>query len=285
MHEAIICRITVTPHPDPEVHSIAVGKVLGGEKVIVGKDTRDQELGIYFPPETRIGKEFAEKNDLIRRKDEDGKPAGGFFEPNRRVRIQKFRGVESNGFWAPLELLHNVTKEKVKEGDYITTLGGILICDRYTPRTNRRNSDGNTPNLKKQQQKLWFPEHKDTEQLRYKISLIPKGSSIVVTGKIHGCVSFDTLVETLEFGKTKIGPLVQNQTPCHIKGHDIASQEDVYSKVSDFYHKPDDGEWFEIELENGQKLEITGNNPVWLPELHAYRRTDELKPGDVVLVE
>ena len=40
----------------------------------------------------------------------------------------------------------------------------------------------------------------------------------------------------------------------------------------------------EIELEDGTKLTITGNNPVWLPTLNCYRRVDELKQGDYVLM-
>ena len=41
-------------------------------------------------------------------------------------------------------------------------------------------------------------------------------------------------------------------------------------------------EW-EIETEDGEKLIITGNNPVWLPDLHCYRRVEDLEIGDVVL--
>ena len=43
MHEAIISRVKVTPHPDPEVHSLAVGYVCG-ETIIVGKNTADGEI-------------------------------------------------------------------------------------------------------------------------------------------------------------------------------------------------------------------------------------------------
>ena len=38
------------------------------------------------------------------------------------------------------------------------------------------------------------------------------------------------------------------------------------------------------QLEDGTKLTITGNNPVWLPTLNCYRRVDELKQGDYVLM-
>ena len=48
---------------------------------------------------------------------------------------------------------------------------------------------------------------------------------------------------------------------------------------------PEDGEWYEIELEDGRKITITGNNPVWIPELNAYRRVDELNGDEFLLID
>ena len=47
----------------------------------------------------------------------------------------------------------------------------------------------------------------------------------------------------------------------------------------------EDGEWYEIELEDGRKITITGNNPVWIPELNAYRRVDELNGDEFLLID
>ena len=41
--------------------------------------------------------------------------------------------------------------------------------------------------------------------------------------------------------------------------------------------------WFEIELENGTKIKLTGNHKVYLPELKCYRRVDELKGDENIL--
>ena len=59
----------------------------------------------------------------------------------------------------------------------------------------------------------------------------------------------------------------------------------VYVSIDDYYLLKNDGEWYEVELEDGRKLLITGNNPVWMPELNCYRRTDELKIGDTLLID
>lgn len=188
MHEAIVTKVKVQAHPDPEVHSLAVGYVFG-ETVIVSKDTKDEELGLYLPCELQISEEFAKANDLIRRKDEHGNTAGGMFEENRRVRIQKFRGVKSHGFWCPLSYLSTFGDTSVlKEGDKLTEFNGIPICQKYFPRrtASTRSKKVNEVNELKQKQSVWFPKHKDTEQLKYCLNDIRPGENIVVTLKVHG---------------------------------------------------------------------------------------------------
>ena len=108
--------------------------------------------------------------------------------------------------------------------------------------------------------------------------------TIVASVKIHGCVERSTIINTKEYGDMTIGEIVDNKIDCHIKARDVEQNEDVYVSVDQFYMIPNDGEWYEIELEDGTKLTITGNNPVWLPTLNCYRRVDELKEGDYVLM-
>ena len=184
MHEAIITRIKVQPHPNPEVHSLAVG-YLFGETIIVSKDTNDGELGIYFPCELQLSEAFASANDLVRRKNEDGTAAGGMFESNRRVRVQKFKGVKSNGFWCPLSYLSSLGDAKsLKEGDKITTFNGKEICRKYvTPETFSRNSNKQGVARK---ENICFPKHKDTEQFKYNLRDFNLGDTIVISLKTHG---------------------------------------------------------------------------------------------------
>ncbi len=184
MHEAIVTRIRVQPHPDPEVHSLAVGYVCG-ETVIVSKSTTDGELGLYFPCELQISVDFAINNDLIRRFDGHGNAAGGKFDENRRVRIQQFRGVKSNGFWCPLSYLDSFgDTSRLREGDKITSFKGVVICNKYfTPKTLKRQSNSAVKPAKKN---ICFPEHKDTEQFKHCLRSFNAGDNLVVTLKVHG---------------------------------------------------------------------------------------------------
>jgi hypothetical protein len=184
MHEAIVTRIKVTPHPDPEVHSLAVGWVLG-ETIVVSNKTADGELGLYFPCDLQLSEEFAAANDLVRRKNPDGTNAGGMFDENRKVRAQKVRGLKSNGFWCPLSHLNYAgDTSSLKEGDKIATFNGKEICKKYfSPRTLRARSNNST---KVCRESIWFPKHKDTEQLRHSLASIKAGDNLVITLKMHG---------------------------------------------------------------------------------------------------
>ena len=82
-----------------------------GNTVIVGLDTKPEELGVYFPVDGKLGTEYAVKNDLLRRKDENGKPAGGYLDPEKRnIKALKLRGEKSDGLFMPLSSLNGFTQ-------------------------------------------------------------------------------------------------------------------------------------------------------------------------------
>lgn len=196
MYKAIVTRIEVTPHPNADL--IAVGHV-AGHTIVVSKTTNSGDLGIFFPSDGQLSHDFCNANDLYPRVTEAGERAGGFFDPkNRRVRAQSFRGVKSEGFWIPIESLRKLYVEEdkltafllavtsLKEGDTFDELGGIRICEKYyTPATQRMRQGGGGGDRIRVEHPL-FLKHVDTEQLKYGISSIPKGSIITITEKLHG---------------------------------------------------------------------------------------------------
>jgi len=280
-HKAIVSRIKISAHPNPEVHSLAVGLVCN-ETVICGINIPDGTLGIYFPCELQLSQEFAEANDLVRRKDAQGKPAGGMFDINRRVRLQTFKGVRSNGFWISLDSLSKLGGDisTLKEGDMIDEWNRKPICNKYFSRRNPPKSSNKGALRKSERYTYLFPEHKDTEQFKHHLKNFNEGDEIIISLKVHGCVHEDTLVTTLEDGIIKIKDLFDNKTKKHILCRDLTNEVDIFSEIDNYYLLKNHGEWYEIELENGQKLKITGNNPVWLSDEKIYKRVDELSVGE-----
>jgi len=185
MYHAVVCRIKTHPHPNAD--RIQLGTCLGNQ-VVVGLDTQDGELGVFFRTDGQLSAEFAAANDLIRRKDPvTGARAGGFFEANRRVRAQKFRGEISDGFWCPLSYLAftGVRLETLEEGVTFDALSGVPICNKYeTPATRAHRGQGKR--VQHRRETPMFRMHVDTNQFREVADRLPPGSVVTLTEKLHG---------------------------------------------------------------------------------------------------
>ena len=162
--------------------------------VIVGKDTKVGDIGIYFPLETQLSKEFCLANDLIRRKDINGKPAGGMFDENRRVRCQTFRGEKSMGFWIPINSIEFACSSPSgidwpSIGAEFESWNGTPICSKYVPRLNQPSQRGPKEARKPRESRIidgQFRFHTDTAQLGRNMHKISPMDPIVVTWKLHG---------------------------------------------------------------------------------------------------
>jgi len=178
-NKAIIVRLSnVRSHSNADRLKLAT---VYGCQIIVGLDCEEGDLGIYFPIGVRLSEEFAAENDLIRRKDENGNQAGGMFDSNCRVRAQKFRGENSEGFWTSVDSL-KYTGVKPTESDCFDTLNGKEICRKYVPRRNpsatgKRAKRGTT---------TMFAKHFDTAQLRMNYDSIHESDLVIITLKVHG---------------------------------------------------------------------------------------------------
>lgn len=184
MYQAMVARVRTRPHPNADRIQLAD---VCEHTVIVGKDVQNDQLGIFFPPEGQLSEEFAEANNLVRRKDEHGNNVGGFFEPNRRVRRQPFRGVKSEGFWMPLsclDYLEELDKGILTAGLQFDTIAGHEICRKYVTPATRRAMSARDRQARKAHPS--FPKHIDTKQLKYEIGDIQPGSLIWPTEKVHG---------------------------------------------------------------------------------------------------
>lgn len=161
-----------------------------GNTVIVGLNTKPDELGVYFPVDGQLGVEYATKNDLLRRKDENGKPAGGYLDPEKRnIRALKLRGEKSDGLFMPLSSLSDFTDiSTLHEGDTITMLDGVTICEKYIPRRKNRSAQGGGNRVRKHHAPIapLFAEHADTEQLAYNMGAFHEGDLVEITLKMHG---------------------------------------------------------------------------------------------------
>ena len=163
-----------------------------GNTVCVGLDAKDGDIVIYFPTDGQLSAEYCAQNDLVRRKDENGNPAGGYLDPEKRnIRAIRLRGERSDGLTMPLSSLAytGVDLSTLEIGTIINVVNGHDICTKYIPKTNHKSYMGGAVN-KTRKKKVpvapLFAEHADTEQLAYNLSAFKPGDEVEITLKMHG---------------------------------------------------------------------------------------------------
>jgi len=162
-----------------------------GNDVIVGLNTQIGDIGVYFPTDLQLSKEFAENNNLVRKKDDAGNNVGGFLDPEKRnIKAIKLRGEKSDGLYCPISAFEytGVDLSTLSVGTLIDTVNGKEICCKYVPRTNSRiHATGKEKNKKKAEIIApLFKEHIDTEQLAYNWTAFKPNDKVEITLKMHG---------------------------------------------------------------------------------------------------
>lgn len=285
------------PHSDPEVNKLKCC-VIDGFNIICGIDS-EPGLYVYFPTACCLNPDFLKYANLYRHKELNADPEqSGMFEDNGRVKAIRLRGELSEGFILPAVTLENyilsvtnvnLTCEESTEFDIVEHDGKTFwINKKYIPKNTRISREPSTKQAKQPKglDKLiedQFRYHYDTVLIKKVPKMIKPDDIIHISEKIHGCVEANTVINTSE-GKKTIKEIVDNRLPVEIEAFDINTNQKVFVPIDSYYTIPNDGEWYEIELEDGRTIKITGNNPVWLPELNCYRSADQLKVGDSVLV-
>lgn len=189
-YSAYVCRIK-----NLRKHNNADRLMLGecfGNTVCVDTSYEVDELGIYFPTDGQVSPEFAENNNLLRKKDENGKSIGGYMDPMKRnITTIRLRGEKSDGLFLHLNCVSytGALLNELTEGFAFTTLNGHEICKKYIPaRQNRQGNvnEGNHVRKKKAPIAPLFIEHADTEQLAYNLNAFKPNDLIEITLKMHG---------------------------------------------------------------------------------------------------
>ena len=177
-------------HKHPNADKLQIGECFGNF-VIVSMEYEDNQLGIYFPSDGQLSAEFAEANNLLRKKDENGNNIGGYMDPNKRnITAIKLRGEKSDGLFLPLKSLEKFGDiTELTEGSHIDVFNGHEICKKYIPvRKNGNTTIKGGPHKKKVKAPLapTFYEHVDTEQLAYNLNAFLPNDEIEITLKLHG---------------------------------------------------------------------------------------------------
>jgi hypothetical protein len=191
--------------------------IIMGNQVIVSKDIKVGDIGLYFPLETQLSEAYLSNNNLYRKPEMNvDQTQKGYFEENGRIRCVKFRGNKSEGLFMPLESLNfvqriqyglNDLKDNFRVKNTIGTIGdtfdeieGIEICRKYVVKhVNMPGAPGSkkSKSTKKYETKLvdgQFRFHEDTSMLYKNLHRFSGDSLISVTYKLHGTSGISSYV-------------------------------------------------------------------------------------------
>ena len=270
MYNAYITRIK-NLHKHPNADRLQIGECFGNA-VIVSMEYEDNQLGIYFPSDGQLSVEFAEANNLLRKKDDSGNNIGGYMDADKRnVTAIKLRGEKSDGLFLPLKSLESFGDiSTLAEGDRIDNFNGHEICCKYIPRRqNRRGgvSSGNKTRKHKVPVAPLFSEHADTEQLAYNLSAFKPGDEIEISLKMHGTSQRTGYLPVLKgYKRTLLDRILRREgTPIYDWGYVSGTRRTVLEDFEGGYYgsnafRESHSKFFEGKLNKGESIyyEVVG---------------------------
>lgn len=276
MYNAYITKINnLRKHPNAD--RLQLGDCFGNT-VCVDLKFKEGELGVYFPTDGQLSLEFAEANNLLRKKDEDGNNIGGYMDPEKRnVSAIRLRGEKSDGLFLPLTSLESFgDTDTLKEGDIINVFNGHEICKKYIPR--RKNTKGNGGGNRTRKNRVniapLFAEHADTEQLAYNLNAFKNGDEIEITLKMHGTSARTGYLPILKGHKKNLIDKILRKSgkPIYEWGYVSGTRRTVLEKEEGDYESSNKfreqyNDYFEGKLWKGEEVfyEIVGFDTVGTP--------------------
>ena len=269
MYNAYVTTIkNVRKHPNAD--RLQLGECFGNT-VCVNLDYAEGQVGVYFPTDGQLSVEFAEANNLLRKKDDAGNNIGGYMDPDKRnVTSIRLRGEKSDGLFLPLKCLESFGDiSTLKVGDVITVFNGHEICKKYIPRRNKRNTSGEGNRTRKRKIAVapLFIEHADTEQLAYNLSAFRPGDEIEITLKMHGTSQRTGHLPVLtKYKRTLLDKILRREgTPIYDWGYVSGTRRTVLENYDGGYYGSNEfreqhSKFFEGKLWKGEEVfyEVVG---------------------------
>lgn len=109
------------------------------------------------------------------------------------------------------------------------------------------------------------------------------GEFVTGASRGDGCLSEETIIET-DKGNLTIKELVENKIQCKVKGYNKETKEIIWTPIINWYINKNKEKWYELKLENGKSIHLTGNHKVFCKNLNDYKMVKDLTEEDDFLV-
>lgn len=199
-------------HPIPNLDNLVHSNIFGNY-VIVDKETKKGQKGIFFPVECKLSEEFMRNNNLYRHSHKNqNTDKSGFFEDDGRIRALKLRGNISQGFFMPISCLEYISSDvfNLEDNTVFDTLNGHEICRKYVVvHKNKNTSAGKVKTARKPKVSRLvnnqFRFHPDTGQLGRNLHAVDPERPVQITEKIHGTSAISSKI----LCKKKLNPVLR----------------------------------------------------------------------------
>ena len=253
---------------------IELAQVQGWQSVIKKHSYKVGDQVIFVPIDTVLTPR--EWNKFLWDKNEPSKPI--------RVKTAKLRGAISQGLIFPKTLVSaQEVWDHMDDSSEDVSLASMLGISKY---------EKPIPVQLAGQVKGEFPSHlvsrTDEDNLKSNIEALEElkeAEWVEATLKIDGCLDESTLIET-EKGLMSIKQIVDSRCiGLKVLTLDVDIRKIEYQPILNVFANENTSqkEWYEVELEDGSVLKLTGNHKIFLPELNCYRETKDLSINDIVL--
>lgn len=122
----------------------------------------------------------------------------------------------------------------------------------------------------------------DVENFKKYPNVLNEGEHVVMTEKIHGCVSPDTLVMLPNGEEVPIEDVIDDDAITHVMSYDVETGKFKPKTVTAKFRRPniENKRWMRLTLENGRVLKITEDHPVFSNERNAYVPAKDIRPNE-----
>ena len=250
-----------------------------GNSTVVDLKVKVGDIGIYFPTDLKLSAEFAEVNNLVRKKDDAGNQVGGFLDPDKRnIKAIRLRGEKSDGMYLPISCLETFGDiSTLRPGDLINTFNGHEICRKYIPKRKNREgypTEGNKTRKKRAAIAPLFAEHADTEQLAYNLGAFKPLDEVEITLKLHGTSQRTAYLPTLKGYKRTLWDKLRGKEgkPIYDWGYVSGTRRVVLEDYDDGFYGSNSfrerhSKFFEGKLNKGEEVfyEVVGYTDTGAP--------------------
>lgn len=271
--EVKIYKLIIEEHPNADLLELAV---VGDYRSIVRKGQfKTGDLGVYIPEASIVPEWLIEDLGLV------GRLAG---KAKNRVKAVKFRQVLSQGLVMPVDMTPScnvITRFNtgadedtlyVEEGQDVIEFLSIL---KYEPPIPTHMS-GEVFNAH------GYTLRYDIDNFKLFPNVLMEGETVFMTEKIHGCIAPHSLVMLPNGEEISIEEIIENDNITTVLSYDVNSSSFIPKRITGKFKRPnkEKKKWMMMTFENGRKLPITEDHPVFSNSRNCYIKTKNIQPNE-----